>query len=376
MSDALHSKVSSKPSVTKPKAYGSAVHLPIKKQLSSSSVSVCASQGGSSPKHKKFLNKDKGGGLESKVLHILTAKLELAKYYQAGKENCASAELLPPSLIDRRMWAISDFEIGKPLGKGRFGAVYLARNKKTHFILALKVIFKSAMEKAQLEHQLRREIEILCHLRHPNILRMYNYFHDRTRIYLMLEYAPRGELYKELQKKKYFDDTRTATYMEEISEALMYCHARKVIHRDIKPENLLLGLRGELKLADFGWSVHAPSLRRTTLCGTTDYLAPEMIEGSPHNENVDVWCVGVLCYECLTGYAPFEAATRLETFRKIREVNLTFPSRVSDGARDLITKILHRTPSLRLPLKAVVEHPWVKSNSRRILPPVYSKGEE
>ncbi|KAL8179568.1 UNVERIFIED_CONTAM: hypothetical protein K2H54_068408 [Gekko kuhli] len=340
MPDAFHGKVSRKPSVTKPKVYGSMVHPPLKKQLSSSSVSVCASQGGSSPKHKKFLNRDKGGGPESKALHILTAKLELAKYYQAGRENYASAELKPPSLIDRRMWGISDFEIGKPLGKGRFGAVYLARHKKTHFILALKVIFKSAMEKTQLEHQLRREIEILCHLRHPNILQMYNYFHDRTRIYLMLEYAPRGELYKELQKKQYFDDTRTATYMEEISEALLYCHAKKVIHRDIKPENLLLGLRGELKLADFGWSVHAPSLRRTTLCGTTDYLAPEMIEGSPHNENVDVWCVGVLCYECLTGYAPFEAATRLETFRKIREAYKESSRTVRDH---LIEKIPHYT---------------------------------
>nr|XP_056700874.1 aurora kinase B-like [Euleptes europaea] len=350
------------PSVTKPKVHGSIVQPPLllRKQLSSSSVSVCASQGGSFPKHKKLINKDKGGP-ESK---------EEESGSKAGTKGDSGSPL------PRRLWCISDFEIGKPLGKGRFGSVYLARDKKTHFILALKVIFKSAMEKAQLEHQLRREIEILCHLRHPNILRMYNYFHDQTRIFLMLEYAPRGELYKELQKKKHFDDTRTATYMEEISEALIYCHAQKVIHRDIKPENLLLGLRGELKLADFGWSVHAPSLRRTTMCGTTDYLAPEMIEGSPHDENVDVWCVGVLCYECLAGYAPFEAATRLETFRKIREVNMTFPSWVSDGARDLITKILNHTPSLRLPLKAIIEHPWVKTNSRRILPPVYNKKEE
>ncbi|KAG8131663.1 hypothetical protein E2320_009573, partial [Naja naja] len=159
-----------------------------------------------------------------------------------------------------KIWGTGDFEFGKPLGKGRFGAVYLAREKKTHFILALKVMFKSVLEKAQLEHQLRREIEILSHLSHPNILRMYNYFHDRTRIFLMLEYAPGGELYKELQKNRRFDDNRTATYIEEISDALIYCHARKVIHRDIKPENLLLGFRGELKLADFGWSVHTLSL--------------------------------------------------------------------------------------------------------------------
>ncbi|XP_066480812.1 aurora kinase C-like [Tiliqua scincoides] len=333
---------------------------PLRKQLSSTSVSAYASQGGSSPKQKKLLNRDRG-------------RLE-----PRGEEGGlkAIAKLGSGSQIPRKMWCTADFEFGKPLGKGRFGAVYLAREKKTHFILALKVIFKSALEKAQLEHQLRREIEILSHLRHPNILSMYNYFHDQTRVFLMLEYAPRGELYKELQKKKYFDDSRTATYMEEISDALMYCHAQKVIHRDIKPENLLLGLRGELKLADFGWSVHAPSLRRTTLCGTTDYLAPEMIEEGPHDENVDVWCVGVLCYECLAGYAPFEAPTRIETFQRIREVKFAFPPWVSDGAKDLISKVLNHTPSLRLPLQEIIAHPWVKTNSRRILPPVYKEVEE
>ncbi|XP_060060364.1 aurora kinase B isoform X3 [Erinaceus europaeus] len=160
-----------------------------------------------------------------------------------------------------RSFTINDFEIGRPLGKGKFGNVYLAREKKSQFIVALKVLFKSQIEKEGVEHQLRREIEIQAHLQHPNILRLYNYFYDRQRIYLILEYAPRGELYKELQRCRTFDEQRTATIMEELADALMYCHGKKVIHRDIKPENLLLGLQGELKIADFGWSVHAPSLR-------------------------------------------------------------------------------------------------------------------
>ncbi|XP_043438994.1 aurora kinase B isoform X9 [Prionailurus bengalensis] len=111
----------------------------------------------------------------------------------------------------RRSFTIDDFEIGRPLGKGKFGNVYLAREKKSHFIVALKVLFKSQIEKEGVEHQLRREIEIQAHLQHPNILRLYNYFYDRRRIYLILEYAPRGELYKELQKSRTFDEQRTAT---------------------------------------------------------------------------------------------------------------------------------------------------------------------
>ncbi|XP_075757277.1 aurora kinase A isoform X2 [Pelodiscus sinensis] len=217
----------------------------------------------------------------------------------------------------KKQWCLDDFEIGRPLGKGKFGNVYLAREKQSKFILALKVLFKTQLEKAGVEHQLRREVEIQSHLRHPNILRMYGYFHDATRVYLILEYAPRGEVYKELQKLTKFDEQRTATYMTELADALSYCHSKRVIHRDIKPENLLLGSNGELKIADFGWSVHAPSSRRTTLCGTLDYLPPEMIEGRTHDEKVDLWSLGVLCYEFLVGKPPFEADTYQETYRSI-----------------------------------------------------------
>ncbi|XP_061104064.1 aurora kinase B [Conger conger] len=277
-----------------------------------------------------------------------------------------------PSASESPKFTINNFDIGRPLGKGKFGNVYLAREKKLNFIVALKVLFKSQMEKEGVEHQLRREIEIQSHLKHPNILRFYNYFHDRSRVFLILEYAPRGEMYKELQRCGRFDDQRTATYMEELSDALQYCHERKVIHRDIKPENLLLGFRGELKIADFGWSVHAPSLRRRTMCGTLDYLPPEMVEGRTHNEKVDLWCIGVLCYECLVGNPPFETESHSDTYKRITKVDLQFPKVVTDGARDLISRLLRHSPSLRLSLLDVIQHPWVRNNSRRVLPPVYA----
>ncbi|CAI5791455.1 aurora kinase B isoform X1 [Podarcis raffonei] len=293
----------------------------------------------------------------------------------AGRVPIESGSMAqPPKEGPERLFTIDDFEIGRPLGKGKFGNVYLAREKESKFIVALKVLFKSQMEKECVEHQLRREIEIQCHLSHPNILRLYNYFHDRKRVYLILEYAPRGELYKELQKHRRFDEQRSATYMEELADALLYCHSKKVIHRDIKPENLLMGLKGELKIADFGWSVHAPSLRRKTMCGTMDYLPPEMIEGKPHNEKVDHWCIGILCYEFLVGHPPFETASAPETYRRIVSVDLKFPPFVTEGARDLISKLLRHNPADRLPLQGVMEHPWVKANSRRVLPPVYNAG--
>merc|ERR1719284_1859438 len=121
-------------------------------------------------------------------------------------------------------WKLEDFDIGRPLGKGKFGNVYLAREKKSKYIVALKVLFKSQLQKAQVEHQLRREIEIQSHLRHPNILRLFGYFYDESRVYLILEYAPRGELYKSLQKqpKQRFDEPRSAKYIRQMSDALKY----------------------------------------------------------------------------------------------------------------------------------------------------------
>ncbi|XP_075384594.1 aurora kinase A [Tenrec ecaudatus] len=285
-----------------------------------------------------------------------------------GSGNNPVKELAPKQKKEeskKRQWALEDFEIGRPLGKGKFGNVYLAREKQSKFILALKVLFKAQLEKAGVEHQVRREVEIQSHLRHPNILRLYGYFHDATRVYLILEYAPLGTVYRELQKLSKFDEQRTATYITELADALSYCHSKKVIHRDIKPENLLLGPTGELKIADFGWSVHAPSSRRTTLCGTLDYLPPEMIEGHMHDEKVDLWSLGVLCYEFLVGKPPFEASTYKETYDRISRVAFSFPESVTVGARDLISRLLKHNPSHRLTLKELLEHPWITANSSK-----------
>lgn len=261
-------------------------------------------------------------------------------------------------------WTLENFEIGRPLGKGKFGNVYLAREKKSKFVVALKVLFKSQLQKSHLEHQLRREIEIQSHLRHPNILRMYGYFFDETRVYLILEYASKGEMYKFLmaQPLQRFEEPIVANYMAQLADALMYCHARKVIHRDIKPENLLLGANGDVKIADFGWSVHAPSSRRTTMCGTLDYLAPEMVEGRSHDERVDLWTLGILCYEFLVGKPPFEEEKTDLTYKRICSVDLRFPSHVTNGARDIISKLLKYQPEDRLDLKSILHHEWVQQH--------------
>lgn len=196
-----------------------------------------------------------------------------------------------------KKWSLTNFDIGRPLGRGKFGNVYLAREKETKFVIALKVLFKKQIAIQGIEHQVRREIEIQSHLRHPNILRMYGFFHDEQRIYLILEYAAGGTLFNVLKSEVRFDEKKSAKYIKSLISALIYLHGRDVIHRDIKPENLLLGHDDQLKIADFGWSVHEPNSLRTTLCGTMDYLSPEMVNGKPHTKAVDLWSLGVLTYE-------------------------------------------------------------------------------
>jgi len=178
----------------------------------------------------------------------------------------------------------------------------------------------------------------------------------------MLEYATHGELYKELQRFGCFNDQRTARIIFQVADALNYCHSKNVIHRDIKPENILLAHGDRVKIADFGWSVHAPSQHRKTMCGTIDYLPPEMVLNQEHDEMVDHWTIGVLCYELLTGKPPFESKDVNITYRKIIKTDYVFPTFISSGARSLIFNLLKKRPHERLNLKQVMEDKWIHQN--------------
>ena len=283
-----------------------------------------------------------------------------------GQETSLVRRFISPLRIhktQRKVWGRDDFEIGKPLGKGKFGKVYLAREKKSKYIVALKTLSISQLMKYGIEHQLQREVEIQTHLRHKGIVRLFGYFWDSKTIYLILEYCSKGELYAELKKNKKIPEQQAASYIYQLAQALQFCHSKKVIHRDIKPENLLIAHRGELKIADFGWSVHAPSSRRDTICGTPDYLPPEMIMGEGHNHLVDLWTMGVLMCELVTGRLPFAHKSLAVTRKRIVEVDFQiYDDEASPEAADLIKRLLKRKPEDRLSLIEVMKHPWILRN--------------
>lgn len=288
---------------------------------------------------------------------------KIPEYNQAASQACEkenqNIEVAESKSEKRLEWTLDDFDVGRPLGNGKFGNVYLARESKSKFVVAMKVLYKEQLAKHGVQHQLRREIEIQYHLRHPNILRLYGYFHDETRVYLILEYASRGTLYNALNREKTFSPKASATYIYQLASALEYCHQKKVVHRDIKPENVLVAKNGDVKIADFGWSVHAPSSKRQTLCGTLDYLPPEMVKHRQHDAMVDNWSLGAMLYEFLVGKPPFEAESQDATLNNIRFGRFKIPPTVPEGAQDLIRGLLKMEPSERLSLTQVMKHPWI-----------------
>jgi len=219
-----------------------------------------------------------------------------------GNNNCAA-----------KKWSVSDFTIGKALGRGKFGNVYMAKEKMTKCSLALKVMFKNQLSVGTAPLLLRREVEIQCRLDHPCILRLFGYFCDPTSIFLILEEATGGEVYKLMSDAGgRLKEEVARRYIKDVAKALLYLKQKHVLHRDIKPENLLIGSDGIVKLSDFGWAIHAPPpvSKRTTLCGTAEYVPPEMLIEKSYDETVDNWSLGVLAYEFVVGKTPFRVSTK------------------------------------------------------------------
>ncbi|KAK8757258.1 hypothetical protein V5799_000040 [Amblyomma americanum] len=198
------------------------------------------------------------------------------------------------------------------------------------------VMFKSQLAKYSMENQLRREIEIQSHLRTQPEQSARQWPRHGARWL-------RGGTHTQCRLPIFNSGSRATAslprYVYQLCQALKCCHSLKVIHRDIKPENLLLGLNGEIKLADFGWSVHAPTSRRVTLCGTPVYLPPEMVEQCAYDEKVDHRCLGILIYKFLVGKPPFNTDTVEKIGEEILRGQVQFPDHVSADARDVIGKV-------------------------------------
>lgn len=201
--------------------------------------------------------------------------------------------------------SIKDFELGPTLGTGTFGRVRQVRfrSSPSQQVFALKMLKKTEIVKLHQVEHIKWEKKILSQTSHPFIVQLINSFQNSRYVYMLLEYLPGGELFSRLRKDGRFSEDVSLFYSSEILLALRYLHRHKIVYRDLKPENLLISESGHVKLADFGFAKILESDRTYTLCGTPEYLSPEIIKGQKkgYGRSVDWWAFGILLYEMLVG---------------------------------------------------------------------------
>ncbi|CAL8286774.1 unnamed protein product [Lota lota] len=257
---------------------------------------------------------------------------------------------------------IEDFNVLTLLGKGSFACVYRAKSINTGVDVAIKMIDKKAMHKAGMVLRVTNEVEIHCRLKHPSILELYNYFEDSNYVYLVLEMCHNGEMGRYLKDRKAtFSEEEARHFMHQIVKGMLYLHTHGIMHRDLTMSNLLLTSSMNIKIADFGLATQLklPTEKHFTMCGTPNYISPEVATRSAHGLECDVWSLGCMFYAFLTGRPPFDTDTVKHTLSKVVLGEYHMPGHVTPEAQDLIRQLLQRDPAQRPSLSTVLDHPFM-----------------
>lgn len=252
------------------------------------------------------------------------------------------------------------FDIVKKLGQGTYGKVQLGINKETGQEVAIKTIRKCKIETEADLIRIRREIQIMSSVRHPNIIHIYEVFENREKMVLVMEYAAGGELYDYLSERKVLSEDEARRIFRQIATAIYYCHKHNICHRDLKLENILLDEVGNAKIADFGLSnVFSYSSLLSTFCGSPLYASPEIVKGTPyHGPEVDCWSLGVLLYTLVYGAMPFDGSNFKRLVKQISTGNY-FEPKYPSPASPLIAEMLSVNPARRADISAICSHCWI-----------------
>nr|XP_043616368.1 probable serine/threonine protein kinase IRE [Erigeron canadensis] len=293
----------------------------------------------------------------------------------------------PVNTFSKDRTSIEDFEIIKPISRGAFGRVFLAKKRATGDVFAIKVLKKADMIRKNAVESILAERDILISVRNPFVVRFFYSFTCKENLYLVMEFLNGGDLFSLLRTLGCLAEDMARVYIAELVLALEYLHSLNIIHRDLKPDNLLIGPDGHIKLSDFGLSkvglinstedLSGSSDCRTPICrenevtldqreqrqkhsvvGTPDYLAPEILLGVGHGATADWWSVGVILFELLVGIPPFNAESPQQVFANIMNRDIPWPKipeEMSYEAYDLINKLLTENPSQRLGAKEAGE---------------------
>ncbi|MCJ1354403.1 MAG: serine/threonine protein kinase, AGC [Icmadophila ericetorum] len=267
---------------------------------------------------------------------------------------------------------LKDFDLLKTIGTGTFARVWLARLAKPSQedrdkVFALKIIRKvDTIRLKQVEHVRNERNTLAAVAGHPFITTLITTFSDHDSLYMLLDYCPGGEVFTYLRRARRFNESVSRFFAAEIVLILEYLHEQEgIAYRDLKPENILIDADGHLKLVDFGFAKKIGRTETYTLCGTPEYLAPEVIKNTGHGTAVDWWAFGILVYEFLVGQPPFWDPNPLKIYQLIVEGKIRYPHTISPSAADLISSLCTVNPSKRLgnisgSASRVKSHPWFR----------------
>ncbi|CAF3791948.1 unnamed protein product [Rotaria sordida] len=283
----------------------------------------------------------------------------------------------------------SHYEVSRMLGKGGFATVHVARRKSDDLLVACKMIDRKKLEQennhnfpsyqnhrhpipssrsTSMLDRLNAEITIHHQVKHPNIVELLNCFCDDKYVYLILELCSNGDLEHYLQEKKTLSEHETRNITKQVVDGLVYLHSHGILHRDIKLSNLLLTETYDVKIADFGLAKKLPLTREQTnetMCGTPNYISPEIASRNPHSFATDVWSLGILIVTLLTGRPPFDTDTVHGTLSKVTQEKYELPTTFSEEAQDLVNSTLRKTPEHRPTIMEIRDHPFFSKDYSR-----------
>ncbi|XP_076236304.1 polo like kinase SAK [Calliopsis andreniformis] len=266
---------------------------------------------------------------------------------------------------------IEDYEVLNLLGKGGFASVYRAKCLRSGIEVAIKMIDKKLMQAAGMVGRVRQEVAIHSRLKHPAVLELYTFFEDANYVYLVLELCHNGELQRflKLQGSRALPEEHASRIIRQVVQGLLYLHSHQILHRDMSLSNLLLTRDMQVKIADFGLATQLtrPDEKHLTMCGTPNYISPEIATRSSHGLEADVWSLGCMLYTLLVGKPPFDTDAVKSTLTRVVMADYVMPAHLSDNAKDLIDKLLKKNPKDRIRLRDITKHPFITNLDRNKL---------
>ncbi|XP_052750690.1 serine/threonine-protein kinase SIK2 isoform X2 [Galleria mellonella] len=252
------------------------------------------------------------------------------------------------------------YDIERTIGKGNFAVVKLARHRITKTEVAIKIIDKSQLDASNLQ-KVYREVDIMKRLDHPHIIKLYQVMETKNMIYIVSEYASKGEIFDYIARYGRMAEQAARRKFWQILSAVEYCHERRIVHRDLKAENLLLDANMNIKIADFGFSnYYATGELLATWCGSPPYAAPEVFEGKRYTgPEIDIWSLGVVLYVLVCGALPFDGSTLQSLRDRVLSGRFRIPYFMSEDCESLIRKMLVLEPMKRYTIEQIKKHRWM-----------------